>query len=62
MYRRNKRAAIIAAFLLAAFQIVADPLDHWTLGNVGAPVVLRAITGQETVDEYLALLRAAKPA
>ncbi|HMC27100.1 MAG TPA: hypothetical protein VKM56_04820 [Verrucomicrobiae bacterium] len=44
MYQRNKRATSIAAFLLAAFQIVADPLDHWTLGNVGAPVVLRAVT------------------
>ena len=38
---------------------VAPALDAWR-GGVDE-LILRAITGTETVDEYLALVRAAKP-
>ncbi|HLN13974.1 MAG TPA: LLM class flavin-dependent oxidoreductase [bacterium] len=58
-FARMKVAPIETAIAADSPAEVAHALDAWR-GSVDE-LILRAITGTETVDEYLALVRAAKP-
>src|SRR5882762_8586861 len=42
-WRLGKLLSMEMLWTIAALSVVADPLDHWTRGDVGSPVLLRAV-------------------